>query len=298
MSEQTPPTPSGRYRYFSFDGETYTTHPTKEAARKEATDAIEFFRTEAGFDGEWLDEVARVCWGEIRECAEAIPDEASEDEEPRCDYVLTALAGASLAWLVYDPDEEGALCVVAPTWGAAWAKAAPDLGYEVDDEEAMEAHAVRVVTAEETETAWDERAELIDTIHGVLRVLRPSPNIQRPGDYDPSAELTEALDRCADLVKWGPDNPAPVIETNAVSPAVRDALTAFAAYRAKHDTSHDDALAPGRLAEASADSVANYGHPNASNETPKSRRQQILGGIVLALAEIERLDRATTKAKE
>lgn len=78
------------HRFFSFDGETYTTHETPEEARTFAADAIEFFRREAGIDGEWQDEVARVAWGEIREHAEAQPDEQSEDDVPPCDYALLA----------------------------------------------------------------------------------------------------------------------------------------------------------------------------------------------------------------
>lgn len=75
-------------RFFSYDGETFATHATLTEAREESQKAIDHFRGEAGFDGEWADEVARVCWGEIRERAEALPDEESEDDEPRCDYAL------------------------------------------------------------------------------------------------------------------------------------------------------------------------------------------------------------------
>jgi hypothetical protein len=82
------------HRYFSFDGETYTTHATETEAREEAQRAIDHFRDEAGFDGEWQDEAARVAWGEIRQCAEMVPDEQSEDDEPRCDCVLVDVVGA------------------------------------------------------------------------------------------------------------------------------------------------------------------------------------------------------------
>lgn len=77
-------------QYFSFDGETYATHATEAEARQNAAAAIEFFRREAGLDGEWRDEVDRVAWGEIREHAEAQPDEHSEDDKPMCDYALAA----------------------------------------------------------------------------------------------------------------------------------------------------------------------------------------------------------------
>jgi hypothetical protein len=81
-------------RYFSHDGETYTTHATEAEAQAEAQKAIDWWRDEA--DEGWDEAVTRVCWGEIREYAEERPDN-TDGEEPAYDYVLAPVVPVSPA---------------------------------------------------------------------------------------------------------------------------------------------------------------------------------------------------------
>jgi hypothetical protein len=54
-------------RYFCFDGQDYLTFDTAEEAKDAAEKALDYFRSEADSDGEWSEDVERVCWGRIIE---------------------------------------------------------------------------------------------------------------------------------------------------------------------------------------------------------------------------------------
>lgn len=54
-------------KFFCFDGDSFTTHSTADAAKEQAEAAIEEYQDDAA-EG-WPEEVDRVCWGEIRQFA-------------------------------------------------------------------------------------------------------------------------------------------------------------------------------------------------------------------------------------
>lgn len=80
--------------YFAFDNDGgFTNHDTAESARKEAQEAIDYFRGDA-CDG-WPDDVSSVCWGVIMQQSTKTGERPVEegDEYPShiervCDYVL------------------------------------------------------------------------------------------------------------------------------------------------------------------------------------------------------------------
>lgn len=80
--------------YFAFDNDGgFTNHDTAESARKEAQEAINYFRGDA-CDG-WPDEVGSVCWGVIMQQSTKTDerpveegDKCSSHIERVCDYVL------------------------------------------------------------------------------------------------------------------------------------------------------------------------------------------------------------------
>ncbi len=78
--------------YFVHDGETFSRVDTLDAARAEATEALDFWRTEGERDDDWPTQVDGVCYGVVLAQAEAVHDHQSEDDELRCDYRLAEAA--------------------------------------------------------------------------------------------------------------------------------------------------------------------------------------------------------------
>lgn len=74
------------YYYDPEDG--FVQVSTEEEARSRAAEAIDLYRDDARFDGEWPDDVEHVCWGRIVECATE-----AEDGEDSVDYELRRTSG-------------------------------------------------------------------------------------------------------------------------------------------------------------------------------------------------------------
>ena len=80
--------------YFAFDSDGgFTNHDTAESARKEAQEAIDYFRGDA-CDG-WPGDVSSVCWGVIMQQSTKTGERPVEEDdkcsshiERVCDYVL------------------------------------------------------------------------------------------------------------------------------------------------------------------------------------------------------------------
>lgn len=75
----------GTNMWFSFDGDTFETHETREDAQKAAQDALDDCRADA-VEG-WPDEVYRICWGQIVESATV----TMEREKTEDDYVDSSI---------------------------------------------------------------------------------------------------------------------------------------------------------------------------------------------------------------
>jgi hypothetical protein len=83
-------------KWFSVDHQgSFSTHATAEEAKAAAEGALDECRDQAGDETGWPDETDLICWGEIRERAQAevihVHDAACrvpDDEEPPCGYEL------------------------------------------------------------------------------------------------------------------------------------------------------------------------------------------------------------------
>jgi len=75
-------------RCFVETGDGIEFKDTEEEAKKLAAESLEFWKKRARTEGEWDDEVDRVCWGEIREKVKAVS--AGEDGE-YTDYQLRSV---------------------------------------------------------------------------------------------------------------------------------------------------------------------------------------------------------------
>lgn len=79
-------------QFFMFDPDNgFETYPTAEEAKTAAEEAIDYYRGEAA-DG-WADEVAQVCWGEIKQESQQVGLRPCEEGDPGscemiCDYAL------------------------------------------------------------------------------------------------------------------------------------------------------------------------------------------------------------------
>lgn len=71
---------SADHRFWSFDGDTWSTHATAEEARTVCENALAYYRDRANTDG-WAEEVESIMWGPI---AERIVEERIE-HTPECD---------------------------------------------------------------------------------------------------------------------------------------------------------------------------------------------------------------------
>ena len=58
--------------FFVDTGDGIEFRNTEDAARQLAAESLEFWKKRARTEGEWDDEVDRVCWGEIREKVKAV----------------------------------------------------------------------------------------------------------------------------------------------------------------------------------------------------------------------------------
>jgi len=65
--------------WFSFDGESFTTHETREEAQKDAQNALEDCRSDA-FDG-WPEQVYRICWGQVIENATVVVERPRTEDD-------------------------------------------------------------------------------------------------------------------------------------------------------------------------------------------------------------------------
>lgn len=81
-----------KYKFFMYDPESgFETYETEQQAKDAAEDAISWYRGES-IDG-WPDEVAQVCWGEIKQESQQVglrPREEGDKGscEMICDYQL------------------------------------------------------------------------------------------------------------------------------------------------------------------------------------------------------------------
>jgi hypothetical protein len=107
------------------------------------------------------------------------------------------------AWLVYDPDEDGAFAVVVATDPeSAWLAALPDMGIEPGTPEASfvdQECRIEAFDAEQTAAMWHDRADLYEAVHEILRCR----DAGLFGEQTP-LRVTRALQELAALAKWRP----------------------------------------------------------------------------------------------
>jgi hypothetical protein len=56
-------------RYFVDTGDGIEFCDTEEAAKEQALKALAYWREESRTSNEWCDQIAEVCWGEVRQVA-------------------------------------------------------------------------------------------------------------------------------------------------------------------------------------------------------------------------------------
>lgn len=68
-------------RFFMYDPDSgFEIYPTAEQAKSAAEEAIDYYRGDA-IDG-WPDEVAQVCWGEIKQESQQTGLRPREEDDP------------------------------------------------------------------------------------------------------------------------------------------------------------------------------------------------------------------------